>query len=71
MAASAIVVRGYGAWAGVGYAPTLGYSVPSVPPTVPGIEYAAQRKRTEYRTRAKLTEYKARCKATEYRSPGE
>ena len=50
MAASAIVVRGYGSWSTVAKLPTLGYTTAGVVvPTVPGMEYKAQDTRLHYR----------------------
>ena len=54
MAASAIVVRGYGSWSTVGKLPTLGYTTAGVVvPTVPGMEYADTGERLHYRVLAR------------------
>ena len=68
MAASTIVVRGYGSWAGVKYLSTLGYtSAIELPPEAIGVEMALDSKRPHYRLSPAKVHYALTQQAIHYK----
>jgi hypothetical protein len=63
-----IVVRGYGAWSGVNYLPTLGYtSAVELPPETIGVEMALNNSRPHYRLSSVKVHYAFTHHAVHYR----
>ena len=68
MAASNIVVRGYGIWAGVNYLPTLGYvAIAEQSPDAIGVEMALGNDRSHYRLSQAKVQYALTQQAAHYR----
>lgn len=68
MAISTIIVRGYGAWSGAHYLPTLGFtSAVEQPPETIGVELALGSSRPHYRLSSAKAHYALTQKAAHYR----